>query len=315
MTNMKRQTQVMLVLILALVLIPLFVSSKFWMGFWVMLLFHALIGQSWNILGGYGGQTSYGHAVFFGTGAYVTAVMQTHFGVNAWAGAGVAIAAGAIVGLFIGAVSFRYGLRGSYFALVTLAFAEVFRVIVNAWDFTGSGFGMLLALKPGAAHMQFADRQWFYYLILLLTIMATGVAMWLESSRFGAHLVAIRENEDAAKALGINTFQVKLKAIVISASLAATAGVFYMQYFLFVDSHIGYGPSMSISALLVPLIGGPGTVLGPFIGALSLGVLSEITKHTMGDSPGANLMAYGVLLLVVLRFLPNGLMGLFRGRS
>ena len=107
MTNMKRQTQIMLVLILALVLIPLFVSSKFWMGFWVMLLFHALIGQSWNILGGYGGQTSYGHAVFFGTGAYVTAVMQTHFGVNAWAGAGVAIAAGAIVGLFIGAVSFR----------------------------------------------------------------------------------------------------------------------------------------------------------------------------------------------------------------
>ena len=227
----------------------------------------------------------------------------------------MAIAAGGGVGLFIGAVSFRYGLRGSYFALVTLAFAEVFRVVVNAWDFTGSGFGMLLTLKPGFAHMQFADRQWFFYLILVLTIFATGIALWLESSRFGAHLVAIRENEDAAKALGINTFEVKLKAIGISAALAAVGGVFYMQYFLFVDSHIGYGPSMSVSALLVPLIGGPGTVLGPFIGSLSLGVLSEITKHVMGDAPGANLLAYGVLLLVVLRFLPNGLMGLFRGRS
>jgi len=315
MTNMKRQTQMMLVLIAALALVPMVVTSKFWMGFWVMMLFHALMGQSWNILGGYGGQTSYGHAVFFGTGAYVTAVMQTHFGFNAWAAALVAIAAGGGVGLFIGAVSFRYGLRGSYFALVTLAFAEVFRVVVNAWDFTGSGFGMLLTLKPGFAHMQFADRQWFFYLILVLTIFATGIALWLESSRFGAHLVAIRENEDAAKALGINTFEVKLKAIGISAALAAVGGVFYMQYFLFVDSHIGYGPSMSVSALLVPLIGGPGTVLGPFIGSLSLGVLSEITKHVMGDAPGANLLAYGVLLLVVLRFLPNGLMGLFRGRS
>jgi branched-chain amino acid transport system permease protein len=312
---MKRQTQMMLVLIAALALVPMVVTSKFWMGFWVMMLFHALMGQSWNILGGYGGQTSYGHAVFFGTGAYVTAVMQTHFGFNAWAAALVAIAAGGGVGLFIGAVSFRYGLRGSYFALVTLAFAEVFRVVVNAWDFTGSGFGMLLTLKPGFAHMQFADRQWFFYLILVLTIFATGIALWLESSRFGAHLVAIRENEDAAKALGINTFEVKLKAIGISAALAAVGGVFYMQYFLFVDSHIGYGPSMSVSALLVPLIGGPGTVLGPFIGSLSLGVLSEITKHVMGDAPGANLLAYGVLLLVVLRFLPNGLMGLFRGRS
>ncbi|NBX55804.1 MAG: branched-chain amino acid ABC transporter permease, partial [Betaproteobacteria bacterium] len=105
------------------------------------------------------------------------------------------------------------------------------------------------------------------------------------------------------------------RAIGISAALAAVGGVFYMQYFLFVDSHIGYGPSMSVSALLVPLIGGPGTVLGPFIGSLSLGVLSEITKHFMGDAPGANLLAYGVLLLIVLRFLPNGLMGLFRGRS
>jgi len=314
--NAARSSWGVHLLLLALaVAFPLVFPSAFMVNFGVLALFYAFIGQSWNIAGGFAGQLSFGHVAFFGVGAYASTIVQMRLGWNPWLGLPVSALAGALAGWLIAVLSFRAGLKGSYFALITLAFAEVFRVVVNAWDFTGSGFGMLLTLKPGFAHMQFADRQWFFYLILVLTIFATGIALWLESSRFGAHLVAIRENEDAAKALGINTFEVKLKAIGISAALAAVGGVFYMQYFLFVDSHIGYGPSMSVSALLVPLIGGPGTVLGPFIGSLSLGVLSEITKHVMGDAPGANLLAYGVLLLVVLRFLPNGLMGLFRGRS
>jgi branched-chain amino acid transport system permease protein len=302
-------------LLVFFVLLPQFIDSRFWLGFWTMALFFALLGQSWNVLGGYGGQVSFGHAVFFGTGAYVTAVLQVQFGLDAWTSAALAVIAGALVGTFIGALSFRYGLRGSYFALVTLAFAEVFRVMVNAWDFTGSGFGMLIPMKAGAANLQFADRTWFYYAILILVVIAYAVTWRMERSRFGAYLVAIRENEDAAKALGINAFRIKLAAITLSGAMAAVAGVFYMQYYLFIDSHVGYGPAMSVNALLAPLIGGAGTVLGPLIGALALGGMAEVTSLLLGKEPGVNLLAFGLLLLVVLRFLPNGLMGLFHGRS
>jgi branched-chain amino acid transport system permease protein len=309
---MKR---IFLVLIICFALLPLFVESRFWLGFWTTTLFFALLGQSWNILGGYGGQVSFGHAVFFGTGAYVSAVLQVRFGLDAWTSGAIAVAAGALVGAFIGALSFRYGLRGSYFALVTLAFAEVARVLVNAWDFTGSGFGMLVPMKPGLTNLQFADRTWFYYAILLLVVLAYAITWRVERSRFGAYLLAIRENEDAARALGINAFRIKLAAITLSGAMAAVAGVFYIQYYLFVDSHVGYGPAMSVNALLAPLIGGAGTVLGPLIGAVALGSLAEVTSAWLGKQPGVNLLAYGVLLLLILRFLPNGLMGLWRGRS
>ena len=316
---MTRRSRFELAVLLALgvffLALPQFVESRFWLGFWTTTLFFALLGQSWNVLGGYAGQMSFGHALFFGTGAYATAVMQVRFGLDAWTSAALGVGAGALVGAFTGAVTFRYGLRGSYFALVTLAFAEVFRALANSWEFTGSGFGMLIPMKAGAANLQFADRVSFYYVILLLVALAYAITWWLERSRFGAYLTAIRENEDAAQALGINPFRMKVAAITLSAAMAAIAGIFYMQFYLFIDAGIAYGPGMSVNALLGPLIGGAGTVLGPLIGALALGGLSEVTSALLGQQPGVNLLAFGLLLLVILRFLPNGLMGLLRGRS
>ena len=316
---MTRRSRFELAVLLALgvffLALPQFVESRFWLGFWTTTLFFALLGQSWNVLGGYAGQMSFGHALFFGTGAYATAVMQVRFGLDAWTSAALGVGAGALVGAFTGAVTFRYGLRGSYFALVTLAFAEVFRALANSWEFTGSGFGMLIPMKAGAANLQFADRVSFYYVLLLLVALAYAITWWLERSRFGAYLTAIRENEDAAQALGINPFRMKVAAITLSAAMAALAGIFYMQFYLFIDAGIAYGPGMSVNALLGPLIGGAGTVLGPLIGALALGGLSEVTSAVLGQQPGVNLLAFGLLLLVILRFLPNGMMGLLRGRS
>ena len=315
---MTRRSRIELAALLVLgvffLALPQFLESRFWLGFWTTTLFFALLGQSWNVLGGYAGQMSFGHALFFGTGAYATAVMQVRFGLDAWTSAALGVGAGALVGAFTGAITFRYGLRGSYFALVTLAFAEVFRALANSWEFTGSGFGMLIPMKPGAASLQFADRVSFYYVILLLVALAYAATWWLERSRFGAYLTAIRENEDAAQALGINPFRMKVAAITLSAAMAALAGIFYMQFYLFIDAGIAYGPGMSVNALLGPLIGGAGTVLGPLIGALALGGLSEVTSALLGQQPGVNLLAFGLLLLVILRFLPNGLMGLLRGR-
>jgi branched-chain amino acid transport system permease protein len=296
----------------ALLAMPAFVRSDAWLSFWITTLLFVFLGQSWNVLGGYGGQFSFGHAVFFGTGGYATAILQVRYGVPALAAAGVGVACGALVGAFIGALSFRYGLRGSYFALVTLAFAEVFRILASSLALTGSGFGILIPLDARAVNLQFPERSSFYYLVLGLVAVGLAISAALERTRFGAWLTAIRENEDAAKALGIDVFRVKLGAITLSGAMAAAAGVFYAQYFLFVDSGIAFGPHVSVEALLGPIIGGLGTALGPIVGGILLHGVGEVAKRAMGDAPGLNLVLYGVILIVMLRFLPDGVIGLWR---
>ena len=245
--------------------VPLLIHSNVVLNFMVVALMTALAGQGWNILGGYGGQYSFGHAAFFGTGAYVTAVLQVRYGINAWFAFVLGIAGGALVGAVIGGLTFRSGLRGSRFALVTLAFAEVLRIIASVAPITGGGVGTLIKLDLRPAAFQFQSRAVFYWIILLLVAIALVITRLIERSRFGAWLVAVRENEDAAKALGVDAAAVKLGAMVTSAAITAAAGGFYAQYFLFVDSGIAYGTWISIEALLTPIIGGVGTVFGPLV--------------------------------------------------
>jgi len=296
--------------VVVLAVLPLGMRSEFWLGFWFVSLLFALLGQSWNVLAGYGGQYSFGHAAFFGTGAYATAVLQVQFGLDPWSGALAGVLLGTAVGAAIGALSFRYGLRGSYFALVTLAFAEVLRVAANSVAFTGGGVGILIPLKLGAAHFQFADRRGFYYVALACVVLSLGAAHFVERSRFGARLIALRENEAAAQALGIDVARTKLGAITLSAALAALAGVLYAQYFLYLDPGVAYGPAVSIEALLAPIVGGLGTMLGPLIGAVALRALGEAATWLTGGAPGLNLALYGALLILVLWVLPDGLIGL-----
>ncbi|MGA9210132.1 MAG: branched-chain amino acid ABC transporter permease, partial [Terriglobales bacterium] len=238
----------------------------------------ALAGQGWNILGGYGGQYSFGHAAFFGTGAYVTAILQVRYGVSAWIGLAAGIVAGAAVGAIIGGLAFRAGLRSSYFALVTLAFAEVLRILASVAPITGAGVGLLVKLDLRAQSFQFQSRAIFYYVILALVGVSLVIAQLLERSRFGTWLIAVRENEDAAMALGVDAIAVKLAAMVLSAAITAAAGCFYVQYFLFIDSGIAYGTWISIEALLTPIIGGVGTVFGALVGALLVKSLGEGVK-------------------------------------
>jgi len=296
--------------VLALSPLPLLVHSDFWLHFAIMTFYFALLGQAWNLLGGYGGQRSFGHAAFFGTGAYAAAVLQVDLGVNPWACLALAGVFGAAAGALVGALSFRYGLRGSYFALVTLAFAEVFRIVADSVPFTGAGVGFQVPLKQTAGNFQFHEKAGFYLVMLALTAMATGIAWWIENSRFGAELVAVRENENAARALGIDLNRPKLWAIALSGGLSGFAGSFYVQYFLYLDPRIAYGVEVSVTALLVPLIGGVGTVLGPLIGAVTLRALNEVSGIVTGGAPGLNLMLYGALLIVILAFLPDGLVSL-----
>jgi len=290
---------------------PFVTGSGYLLNMLIMTLYVALLAQSWNILGGFGGQFSFGHAVFFGTGAYAMAVLQVKFGWNAWAALPIALAAGAAVGLLVGALSFRYGLRGSYFALVTLAFAEVFRILANSFDFTGAGVGLQIPLRSSAADFQFAGKTGFLYVILAFALASLLVAAWLGRSRFGAWLQALRDSEDAAAALGVDVFRVKLGAIAISGALMAAGGAFYVQYFRYIDPQLAYGPAISIEALLAAIVGGMGTAFGPLLGAAVLQLLGEATRSLMADVPGASLIVYGVLLVAIVMFMPRGIAGSF----
>lgn len=295
-----------------LALVPLFVTANTVLNFLVLVLIIALAAQGWNILGGFGGQFSFGHAAFFGTGAYATAILQERLGVNAWAGFAAGVAAGALVGWVIGFLSFRSGLRGSYFALVTLAFAEVFRILANAADVTGGAAGMLIRLDMRPANFQFASRAVFFWIALALVAGALVLTRHIERSRFGARLVAIRENEEAAQALGVDTLRTKLAAIALSAGVTAAAGCLYAQYFLFIDAQIAYGTWISVEALLAPIVGGAGTAFGPLIGALALHGLGELAKLFAGRVPGIDLALFGALLIAAVAFAPDGVLGLAR---
>jgi branched-chain amino acid transport system permease protein len=290
--------------------VPAITSSNVVLNFLVAAFLIALVGQGWNLLGGYGGQYSFGHAAFFGTGAYATAVLQMHYGINAWLAFGIGIAAGALTGAAIGGLSFRSGLKGSYFALVTLAFAEVLRIVASVAPITGAGVGTLIALDLRPQAFQFQSRVPFYWIILALVGASLIIVRRLEDSRFGAYLVAVRENEEAAAALGVDATMVKLGAMTVSAALAAAGGGFYAQYFLFVDASIAYGPWISIEALLAPIIGGIGTVFGPLLGALVVKTLGELAKLATGDAPGLDLVIYGSVLILVIAFAPRGIAGI-----
>lgn len=305
-----RQLALLAAVFAALALAPVAIASEFWLNVVIMTLYAALLGQAWNILGGYGGQFSFGHAAFFGTGAYGVAVLQIQLGINPWLGlVGGGLLAAAVAG-FIGFTTFRYGLRGSYFALVTLAFAEVLRILSNSVDFTGAGVGLLIPLGVGAGNLQFASKAGFFWLIWGMTLAAFVTVWWIGHSRFGAQLTAVRDNEEAARALGVDAFRVKLTAIMLSGLFSGLAGVFYAQYFLYLDPYIAYGPAISVESLLVPIVGGMGSLFGPLLGAAALHAVSELTRSVVGDAPGISLVLYGALLVAMVLFMPRGLAGL-----
>jgi branched-chain amino acid transport system permease protein len=292
---------------------PFVFPSSFMVNFGVMALFYAFIGQSWNISGGFAGQLSFGHVAFFGVGAYASTIMQLRFGWSPWLGLPVSALAGALVGGVIAVLSFRAGLKGSYFALITLAFAEVLRIVTNSVSFTGGGLGLLIPMKASATNFQFAERIGFYFVILMLAALSVALAEWLRRSRFGAQLAAIRENEDSAKALGINVFREKVKVMLISGAISGMGGCFFAQYFLYIDPLVVFGVDKSVEMLLVSMIGGAGTVYGPLVGALLLASISDITR-VLTQVQGLSLVLYGSLLVVIIAYLPNGLIDLFKRR-
>lgn len=298
------------VLVLA-ALAPFGFGSQYLVSLAMLTAFSAFLGQAWNLTGGFGGLTSFGHSLFFGLGGYVAALFSARLGISPWLALPVGALVGGLAGAVVGFASFRAGLRGAYFALVTLAFAEALRVLATALSFTGGGQGINLPLAMGWRNFQFADRRVSYALTLVLLALATGCALWLRRSRFGARLVAIRENEDAARALGVDVVRTKTLALALSGAITALGGVLYCQTYLFIDPEIGFGVERSVEMLLVAMIGGAGSVWGPIFGALALHLVADTARawiHTPGFAP----MLYGVVLLLIIAVLPGGLASLGR---
>ena len=290
--------------------LSVFIDSGVWLNFIMMTLYAALLGQAWNILGGLAGQFSFGHALFFGFGAYAQAICQMQAGWNPWAALLVSIGLAAAVGAAVGAMTFRYGLKGSYFALVTLAFAEVCRILAVSFKFTGGGVGLMLPLKQSVANLQFPSKLGFIYVLLALVVIALLTTWWLKRSRLGAYMQAVRDNEEAARAVGVRPTQVKVWAIALSGAFMGAAGAIYVQIFQYIDPGIAFGPHVSVEALVTAIVGGMGSLWGPLLGALILHTLSDLTRNLFGALPGVNMVIYGAVLVLIVMFAPRGIAGI-----
>ena len=274
----------------------------------IFIFFYAYLGQAWNVLGGYGGQLSAGHAAFVGLGAYTTTLLAVHLALSPWIGMLAGASVAALLGAVIGGLGFRFGLRGFYFVLLTVAFAEVCRVATLNTELTGGALGLYITFTGNPWQLQFRDNRAYYYLALALMLLATGVVAGVERSRFGAYLAAIREDEDAAEALGVNTFRCKLAAMVLSAFLTGLGGAFYANYLFSLQPNTVFGIPLSVDIIIRAVVGGAGTLPGPILGAFILAPLAEVSRIYLGQTGlfGVHLVVYGLLLITVVLFLPHG---------
>ena len=311
---MNRRAALLLGLLgVVLVLLPMFVNS-YVLSVATLILFFAFTGQAWNVMMGFAGQLSLGHSLYVGVGAYAAAGLFFHYGIGVWAGVWLAIAVCVAVGAVIGFLAFRFGISGVYFALLTIAFAEFTRIGFDHLQWLGGSGGLFLKVAQ-RDQIDLANFRgppaMYYYAILALTAGALGLCTWLLRSRAGYYWQAIRENEEAAQALGINTFRWKMLAVMISSAMTAVAGVFYAFYYNNLFPEQIFHISRSIEIILGPIIGGIGTLFGPILGAAVLTLLADGITELLAafglEIPGVKQVFYGIVLLVVVMFLPNGI--------
>ncbi|MBI5446818.1 MAG: branched-chain amino acid ABC transporter permease [Deltaproteobacteria bacterium] len=289
--------------------LPLFLD-KYALGIFIMIFFYAYLGQSWNVLTGYTGHISLGHALYVGIGAYGTVYLFKTFGLTPWLGMLVSGLAAVLVALVIGFLGFRFGLRGVYFVILTIAFAEIARLAVSHIGALGSFSGIFVDFNPSFRNFQFRGNVPYYYIAFFYMAGSVAVVHALERSRLGRFLKAIREDEEAAEALGVDSFTCSLIAIAISAFMTSLAGAFYANYIYYLNPNTMFGMALNIELILRPIIGGMGTVFGPILGSFLLTPLSEVSRAYLskGGLEGLHLIIYGVLAILVVLFLPKGIM-------
>jgi branched-chain amino acid transport system permease protein len=297
------------VIAIPLLLVPQWTDNVYWLNLGITVLIWAALATAWNISGGFAGALSLGHAAFFGIGAYTATLLFLRLGVTPWLGMFVGAALAALLGALLGIITLR--LKGPFFVLATLAFGMVVHIVVVNWrSLTRGAAGLLLPFDGGAANMLFADFSAYWYLGLGLLALTLAVSALVERSPLGYFLVALREDEDAARSLGVRVVRSKVAAATISAALTALAGSVYAAFLQYIDPSITTQFELSVRIALVAIVGGMGTTLGPTLGALIVIPTSELLRAQIGGGPA--LMVYGALLTVIVLKAPSGVIAVLR---
>jgi len=312
MTRLAPDRWAAIVLFVAAAATPLVVHDTFILDSVILILLWGSLSAAWNVAGGYAGQVSLGHAAFFGIGAYAAALMSARYAQSPWVGLGAGVVLSIGAGGMIGYLSNR--LRGPYFALSTIAFAEVLKIVASRWrGFTAGSEGVPVPFRPGFWTLGLGHVAWLY-LVLGLALVCYGLQVYLERSRVGYQLAGVREDEDAAEALGIATRRRKVQAVVVSAALTSMGGSLWAQYVGFVDPSHVFSIDLSVRFALNSIIGGMGTALGPFLGSLLITSLETYLRATFSGIQagftGIYLIIYGVVLILIVRFAPEGVTGI-----
>jgi len=309
-----RQRVLLVIILLALIVLPRVVTQSFVIHILILFFLYAILGSSWNILGGYTGQVSLGHSIYFGFGAYVSTLLAIERGVSPWLGMWVGAATAILVALVIGYPSFFLG--GRYFAVATLVLGQIVLTVFMSWNRVGAALGLFVPMRAESwINFQFhSSKLPYYYIVLCMLCFTIGAVSLISRSWLGYYFRAIKSEPDAARSLGINLTMYKLIALALSVFFASIAGTFYAQYVLYIDPSSVLSPEMSVMMMFIPALGGIGTLWGPIIGAAVLVPLAEINRLYLGGSvKGTHLIVYGVLIIIIAVAQPNGLVAVARG--
>ncbi len=311
----------LIVIVILLAVLP-FAIDKATMAIATRVLIFALLGIGWNVMSGYGGMFSFGHAAYFGIGAYTTAICVTRFGISPWIALVIGMAFAVIAALFISWLAFRYRLAGAYYALSTFAFAEVLLLVAEGNDWLGRTEGIALPVIPGESWWMLnfkLNSPNYYWLAVGFVGAALAASIWFTRSRTGRFVISVRDDEAAAAAAGINPLRYKLTAVAVSAAITAAAGMLFMEYYGFVDPDTGFASSVSNNAIITAVVGGVGTIWGPLLGAIVTAPLTDLINGFLRNPPagleflhghsGLDLVVYAAILIVFVLFLPRGIYG------
>ncbi|MER3397063.1 MAG: branched-chain amino acid ABC transporter permease [Chloroflexota bacterium] len=300
-------------LLLGLLLFPLAVELPYPQHVMILIFLYAMMGLAWNIIGGYAGQVSLGDATYFGIGAYTTAILLRELNLSPWVGMALGALNAVVVSLVLGYPCFR--VRGHYFAIATIALNEIVATIFTNWDFVGGAVGIYVPILPESfVNLQFhRSKAPYYYIALGMLILVILLNLWLSRSRLGYYFRAIRADQDAARALGIDITRYKLIAYALTAAITSLGGSFYAMYVLYIDPTSVFAFSISLLVVLVAVLGGVGTVAGPILGSVILISLSEGTRVLLGGTGRAlDVAIYGLLVMAISVLQPQGLVAWFR---
>lgn len=293
-----------------IILYPLVFTTPFQQRLGALILLYAIAASAWNIIGGYAGQVSVGHVVFFGCGAYAAMAAYSHFGLPPLVGIPAGVAAAVLIAAVIGVPTLR--LSGHYFSMATIAVAELARLIVTNTEILGAAVGLSGPTVPRTVFdLSFISALPYYYLFLAVLVLTLGITWWMTNSRMGFYLRAIKDSERAARSLGAPASRTKLYAFMLSAGLTSVAGALYAMMFGFVDPESGLGILISVKMLIMAALGGAGLLFGPLVGAAILVPLEEISNNLLGGKgAGLTFVVYGAIIVIIARFQPGGILAL-----